>query len=320
LGLKHTAVYLAQRYTATHTLQRTATAGEASQSLPHSLPIPPPTSLPTVSHLLPLTSDGQLVGLLVLGERWDGARFDEREQEILDLIAQQSAIFLRNVQQTSQLRQADQELIHMQEETRRKTSQDLHDHVLPALSQLQLQLQTTQLLLTDQPAQATAQLSEGLARLKENTAVVRRIQQNLGVRPLEYGLATYLEEMLQRFRQESGINIEAHFPPDLDNILTARESRHALYSVWQEALNNIRTHAHATQVSITLSQQGDCLTFSIADNGRGSTPQARDEAIANQHFGLRSMQIRLESVGGGFNFASTPNQGSVVSGWLPATI
>lgn len=87
--------------------------------------------------------------------------------------------------------------------------------------------------------------------------------------------------------------------------------------MWQQALDNIHQHAQATAVTITLALDTTQLTFSICDNGRGSLSEQQEKALKNGHFGLRSMQIRLQSVGGQFTFQSTPDQGSCVQGQIP---
>ncbi|MFL7837834.1 MAG: hypothetical protein ACK2T4_10555, partial [Candidatus Promineifilaceae bacterium] len=48
-------------------------------------------------------------------------------------------------------------------------------------------------------------------------------------------------------------------------------------------------------------------------------PEQRQESLKNGHFGLRSMEIRLQSVGGQFAFQSVPGQGSCVLGQIPLT-
>jgi two-component system NarL family sensor kinase len=252
-----------------------------------------------------------------LGQRWDTAVFDDRDLEILDLIAQQSAIFLQNTRQTAQLRQTDQQLLHIQELTRQKTAQNLHDHLLPALSQLQMNLLTANQLISTQPDKAHTLLAESQKGLRENAELVRRIQKDLVIRPLEYGLSPYLQELVNQFIQDTGIKVELHLPATLDAVITNLSTREAIYAVWQQALDNIAQHAQATQVIANMVIETDQLTFSVRDNGRGSLPEEQEKARQNGRFGLRSMQIRLETIGGQFTFQSTPVQGSCVKAHIP---
>lgn len=331
LQVTHTAVWLSTE----SGLELTATSGAWPEQPPANLTVPegiptipfrlgantPVWARPLRPHtivVLPLILSGQMVGLMASGSRWDTVVFDDRDLDILALIAQQSAVFLQNAQQTAQLRQADRQLLFMQEETQRKTAQDLHDYVLPVMGRLQLQLQTGRQLLADCPEAVPDLLATSLAQLRDNTAVIRRIQQNLVVRPLEYGLAVYLQELVQRFREETGIVVEMTLAGDVDTAVPHLEARHAIYAVWQQALDNIHTHAYASRVTITWNSsiQGHC--FQIQDNGQGCTLAEQQQAIADGHFGLRSMQLRLESVGGTFEFHAWPGHGAAITGRLPS--
>lgn len=270
--------------------------------------------------VLSLTISGKSLGLIAVGQRWDAPIFDDRDLEILALIGQQAALMLHNTRQTAQLRQTDQQLLQIQELTRQKTAQNLHDHLLPALNQLQLKLLTAKQLIDSQPQNTHQILNDSQQSLHENAKLVRRIQKDLVIRPLEYGLAPYLQEMVNQFRQDTGITVEFALPAHLDTTLTDSSIREAIYAVWQQALDNIAQHAQATQVTAALSLDEAQLAFSICDNGRGSTPAQQQAALRAGHFGLRSMQIRLESIGGHFTFQSTLGKGSCVQAQIPLIV
>ncbi len=68
------------------------------------------------------------------------------------------------------------------------------------------------------------------------------------------------------FAQRTGITCtykHLNVPQVDDLVLTAA------YRIAQEALTNVARHAFATRVKIDLEVQGDRLTLSVADNGRG---------------------------------------------------
>lgn len=298
---------------------------------------PPPTfpSLPNISQssqharddlftdvitaVVPLTLSGKLLGVIAIGPRWDTAVFDNRDLEILDLIAQQAALFLHNAHQTTQLRHADQQLLAAYTQTRRKIAQDLHDHLLPTLSRLQLNLLTTATLIDTQPTQAQQVLHTSQQDLSMSTDLIRRIQQDLVNRPLEYGLHAYLIDMVHRFHRETSTVVAQSLPPNLDERVYDIRQRETLYAIWQQALDNIRRHAQATHVTITLELDESKGTFVICDNGQGSSMAERQEASRTGHFGLRSMQIRLEAIGGQLQFESQSGRGSCLSGFFPLT-
>jgi two-component system nitrate/nitrite sensor histidine kinase NarX len=84
----------------------------------------------------------------------------------------------------------------------------------------------------------------------------------------------------------------------------------------QESLTNVRKHAHARTVSVTICQQNEELQVEISDDGRGFNPLAikREEW---PHLGLQTMQERAEAVGGKFEIESTPGKGTKVRVSVP---
>lgn len=267
--------------------------------------------------VIPLTIANDMLGLIAVGPRWDTAVFDERDLEILTVLGQQAALFLQNSRQTAQLRQRDQQMVAALTHAHQKTAQDLHDHLLPLLNRAQLNLLALPNLVEAQPKQAQQTANNSQAAIADSANLVRRIQQGLVMRPLEFGLRAYLMDMVSRFEQEAHIIVQQELPQDVDERLTSLPLREALFAVWQQALDNIQRHAQAKTVTISLELHATQGHLVICDDGQGSSYAQRQEAMKNGRFGLRSMQIRLETVGGQLTFQSEPGQGSCVTGEFP---
>jgi signal transduction histidine kinase len=135
---------------------------------------------------------------------------------------------------------------------------------------------------------------------------------------LEFGLSAYLQDLVQRFREETGIMVDMAMPEGLNTAVPNLETRHAIYAICQQALDNIQSHAQASHIIITWQHTPTTLCFQIQDNGKGCTPAQRQQAIADGRFGLRSMQIRLESLNATFDFHSHPGHGTTLTATLPA--
>src|SRR5947209_41368 len=91
-----------------------------------------------------------------------------------------------------------------------------------------------------------------------------------------------------------------------------------LFSVAQEALTNVRKHAHASQASLTLTHQESTIRLEVQDWGWGFEPLAvRQEVSPGDHLGLREMQERVELVGGRFEVSSRPGFGTLVVAVVP---
>jgi two-component system nitrate/nitrite sensor histidine kinase NarX len=85
--------------------------------------------------------------------------------------------------------------------------------------------------------------------------------------------------------------------------------------ILQEALNNIRKHAYASRVSITLREWGGDLVMEIHDDGRGFDPEDVPEMA---QYGLRGMRERAEMIGAELQIISAPHLGTTVQVSLPS--
>jgi len=76
--------------------------------------------------------------------------------------------------------------------------------------------------------------------------------------------------------------------------LSAKRMRQ-LFFVFREILNNIEKHASATQVSVQIAWQTECLIFTVMDNGQGFDSS---DIEYSGHFGLKFMRDRVEMLNG----------------------
>jgi signal transduction histidine kinase len=81
-----------------------------------------------------------------------------------------------------------------------------------------------------------------------------------------------------------------------------------LYRITLEALNNILKHAQASQVNLSLQQNGERIRLEIRDDGVGFDP----EALPPHGYGLQGMRERAEQLGGSFAMQSEPKVGTTI--------
>jgi signal transduction histidine kinase len=89
-----------------------------------------------------------------------------------------------------------------------------------------------------------------------------------------------------------------------------------LLRILQEALANVRKHAEATSVRITLRAEDQTIRATIADNGRGFDPETIGRSEFPR-FGLATMRERAEAVGGALEIDAAPGQGTEVRVQVP---
>lgn len=86
----------------------------------------------------------------------------------------------------------------------------------------------------------------------------------------------------------------------------------------QEALLNVRNHAQADEVHVTLSYVGDAVVVDVQDDGVGFVDGAvSDRGSLTGGQGLRALGHRVASLGGELNIESRETGGTVVSVLLP---
>ena len=89
-----------------------------------------------------------------------------------------------------------------------------------------------------------------------------------------------------------------------------------LYRIAQEALVNVRKHAHATNVEITLEEGDEGYTLQVKDDGVGfERSEISDPSLG--HIGLTSMRERASLAGGWFRIESTGGSGTIAEAWIP---
>jgi len=89
-----------------------------------------------------------------------------------------------------------------------------------------------------------------------------------------------------------------------------------LIGIIQEALANVRKHAHARRVLVSLACDGGLAEASIDDDGVGFD-LAAVAWEGRESFGIETMRERAEAVGGKLTLTSRPGQGTSVAVALP---
>ena len=123
-------------------------------------------------------------------------------------------------------------------------------------------------------------------------------------------LVERLTHRVSRFQEESAVEVALTVRDlaDLDLEVTDQ-----VLKVVEEALENVRRHAHATKVEVTVDGGGDHVDVRIADDGDGfdlaSVPQRR--------FGLVGMRERAAAVGGELHVEAVPDRGTTVALRVP---
>jgi signal transduction histidine kinase len=268
-------------------------------------------------HVRAVRHGGELLGVFVVDER-EGERLTPMEEELLDSLAAQAGLVLRNLGLTAELqdrlrdvsaradllRESRRSVVASEDVERRRLERDIHDGTQQQLVALALSLRLAQTLLTRRPDQARA-LLESLEESVEQMAA--DLLEVVGGRPrllAEAGLTA----ALRAAADTSPVPVElvsgglGRYPAEVE---------HALYYCCLEALQNVAKHAAAHRVEIELHGDERGVTACVRDDGRGFTPERSSDG------GLAHMAERIKAVGGALTIRSAPRDGTTMRAEVP---
>ncbi len=269
---------------------------------------------------VPLIAEQRLLGFLTLGTKRSGLLYTDDDLDLLNSLAQSATLALENArlheERLSILRQQLAQVTAAQEEERQRIARELHDGVGPALASLNLRLRTAGKKLEPNPA-AAQELQELADLTLANIQDIRRLIYDLRPAVLdELGLVAALQEYVQRYQQEQGLQVTLSLPEGKDRLPAPLET--TLFRVIQEALTNAARHAKAKHVDVTLDWDRVRVTLRIADDGQGfDLREAAARARGGQHLGLWSMRERIEQLGGRLQIESQPGSGTTIQATVP---
>jgi signal transduction histidine kinase len=229
---------------------------------------------------------------------------------------QYQKLFQESQVMQKKLRQLTRQIIAAQEEERKEISRELHDEVVQTLVGINVELSA----LGKGAAVGLKSLKEKIARtqrLVENSVnAVHRFARELRPAVLDdLGLIPALHAYSKSLAERKKLKIQLTAFGGVEALGSAK--RTVLYRVAQEALTNIARHAHATEVSMSISQISDSIRMEISDNGRSFQVEKTLRAKNNKRLGLIGMRERMEMIGGTLSIDSVPRKGTTVRAEIP---
>lgn len=180
----------------------------------------------------------------------------------------------------------------------------------------------TSIVVLSRAAQRTGDLADAVSEIEsvaqDHLVAARRLVAAIGPADLEsLSLADAMRRQLGQTIDPSGTT--AHFEVSGDTARLPAEVEVTLFRGLQETLLNVRKHAEATSVHVTLSYLGDVVALDVRDDGRGFTDGiVADRGDLTGGQGLRALRHRIEALGGELTIETTSTGGSAVSLQLPA--
>ena len=216
---------------------------------------------------------------------------------------------LRNVDEQRQLLLT--RLVDAQESERRRISSGLNTQAVQSLSTAVVRLRAQS--LSQAPQERRRLLEEVVLPLTTSLDHLRGLLAELR-QPVfdQSGMAAAIDQYAQVIRGTGAeVEIKSLVRRDIPG-----PAQVTAFRIAQEALVNVRRHALASMVTITIEESGDGLLVRVEDNGVGFRPPRDTPGPA--HPGLATMDQRAKAAGGWLKVESAPGEGTTVEFWLPA--
>ena len=207
----------------------------------------------------------------------------------------------------AKLRSLASELSLAEERERRRIAANLHDHACQSLALVMMQLQSA--LAAPDPAPIA--LRPICTTLAETIDSIRELTFELGSATLyKFGLEAALKELLQdEFPGEKPV--ARQFRTDHQPKPLSPDVGVLLYQSVRELLINVAKHARATQVTVEVGREQDCIRIFVADDGVGFDAETvLSSAYRTRSVGLFFVRERLDYIGGTLTVDSHPGAGS----------
>lgn len=260
-----------------------------------------------MGYVLGIASLLLIISLFLVQQRQVALR--ARIQELLK--TENSRLEAKVAARTRELSNLASNLTNAQEEERQHIARELHDEMGSALTAAKMDASWLRRSLG---TRVDDSIQERLLRLIENIggtiSLTRRLVDDLQP-PLLKGLG--LTEALRSLGQQFEIDmpVEMSFPEHELN-LSAEQSL-ALFRVAQESLTNVRKYAKASQVKLSLQEEGGVVLLSIRDNGVGFDTQD----IELHGHGIAGIKHRTQMFNGSLTLSSSPGKGTHIEVRIP---
>ena len=214
----------------------------------------------------------------------------------------------------SQLAELSAHIERVKEEERTRIAREIHDDLGGNLTAIKMALALLKRRLPDDPG--LADKADYVDSLVDRTIEsIHRISVDLRPSILDFGIVAAIEWQAIEFEKQLGIPCHV-FSSDNDIDLPPEQSS-ALFRIFQESLNNISKHAHASTVQVRLIRNQRGIRMEISDNGKGIASRDRQKPAS---FGIRGMIERAKALGGSLSVSNLSTGGSVVAIRIPLPV
>jgi PAS domain S-box-containing protein len=199
---------------------------------------------------------------------------------------------------------------------RNRMAREIHDTLAQGFTGIILQLEAAEQAQEGNPSEVAEHINRAKNLARNSLQEARRSVWNLLPHALEQlSLDAALREEVSKFSAEG--HAKASFELVGQRKELPSETQTALLRICQESLSNIKKHARASHVSVTLTYTPEAVCLNVEDDGEGFDPDQLNGVSEQGGFGLTGMGQRVKLLKGTLEITSHKSQGTLVTARVP---
>jgi PAS domain S-box-containing protein len=221
------------------------------------------------------------------------------------------------VQAQESLRELYDQLLHAQDDERRRLALELHDSAGQLLAALKFNLLLLQEAIEHYNPELVKRMATSTALIEELSRELRTISHQLHPPVLDGGgLSTGIRVYLEGLAERSGLSVSLKIDDDLGRLPQDVET--TIFRIVQESLTNVRRYAQTSKAAVLIRRESGNIQVEIRDEGRGIQGfTSLDDQTFRTGVGIQGMRERTRQLNGQFELLSGPG-GTTVRVLIPS--
>lgn len=183
-------------------------------------------------------------------------------------------------------------------EERNRIAKDIHDNAGHSMTTIIMQTEAAKLIIDKDPKEAKKIIIAANMQARNAMEQMRSSVHLLVGKPNLRGIKSEIEEIISQTCDGTDIKVRS----DLDELFLTEEAHRFVTNTIKESLSNGLRHGNATAFYIEFKKAIGGVQLVISDNGKGC-------GDITTGFGLNSMRVKCEQLGGTVNFSSENGEG-----------
>ena len=208
-------------------------------------------------------------------------------------------------------------LITEREDERKALARELHDQIIQDMLSFNYRLEEIE------NVESSLALQKELASIRQGirnmVGELRQLCSDLRPPSIDHhGLSAAIDSFAHEWAERNDLQLQLEIDPALGRLPETIEL--SVFRIVQEGLNNVRKHAAAQHVRLSLQRTSAAnLLVRLEDDGQGlSVPTDLASLSLNKHFGLVGISERVALLGGSMNIESSRGGGTILQVEIPS--